>query len=276
MPMQPDFSVVIPTLHRNVQLAEAIDSVIGQTGASVEVFVVDDSPDGEARVVAERYSPAQVHYLRMPTGSGGCPALVRNVALPLTKGRFIHFLDDDDIVPEGLYEANLATFDSHPKVGVVFGMVAPFSADATAMARECRYFAAAAKRALFWSRLGPRWGFSMAMFASHTLLVCGAAMIRRECAIAAGGFDPEMPIVEDVEFYARCIRAFGVVYVDRVTLNYRIWESLMHREGVEPLVIQAYAMMRQKYRATYGAAELLALRIVARLADKLWLMRYNH
>jgi hypothetical protein len=44
-----------------------------------------------------------------------------------------------------------------------------------------------------------------------------------------GRFDPEMRLREDVDFHARAMRHFGVYFLDRVGLQYRIGSlSLMH------------------------------------------------
>ena len=46
--MSIEFSVVIPTFRRPSELIEAISSALRQRDASVEVFVIDDSPEGSA------------------------------------------------------------------------------------------------------------------------------------------------------------------------------------------------------------------------------------
>jgi hypothetical protein len=51
---------------------------------------------------------------------------VRNLGWPLTRGAFVHFLDDDDIVPGGHYAAVKAAFEQRSSVGLVFGRIEPF------------------------------------------------------------------------------------------------------------------------------------------------------
>ena len=48
-----DVTVIIPTFRRQKQLKEAIQSVIDEKGLKMEIFVVDDSPDGCARAVID-------------------------------------------------------------------------------------------------------------------------------------------------------------------------------------------------------------------------------
>src|ERR1700759_5612792 len=101
--MSVDFSVVIPTCRRIKELPEAIQSVLGQANVTVEVIVVDDCPDGSARQLVEGFHDPRITYLKNGEATGGIPSIVRNAGWPLASGRYVHFLDDDDIVPEGHY-----------------------------------------------------------------------------------------------------------------------------------------------------------------------------
>lgn len=262
--MKPDISVVIPTFRRPATLVEAIGSVIRQAGVSAEVIVVDDCPEGSAREAVAGFGDA-VRYLRMTVPSGGRPALVRNRGWPLARAELVHFLDDDDLVPEGHHAAALAAFAAAPSVGVVFGVVAPFAAAGADLSDETLYFARAAQRARLCSRLGPMLGFAAALFFRPTLLVCGAAIVRRACLPSLGGFDAALPIVEDVDFYARAIRRYGACFMETPALHYRIGPSLMHRPGQAAAISEAYRSMQARYRAEHGRVDYLALKSLSRL-----------
>ncbi|MDP4006128.1 glycosyltransferase family 2 protein [Methylobacterium sp. NEAU K] len=261
----PDISVVIPTCRRPAELAEALASVLRQEGVTVEVIVVDDDGAGSARAVVEAVADPRVSYRVNPQPSGGRPAAVRNFGLRSATGALIHFLDDDDIVPEDHYRAVKAVFADHPETSVVFGRIEPFGRDAAAVAAERAYFAAAHRRALRCRRFG-RLGFSAALVFRPTLLVCGAAVLRRACLPALGGFDAQLPLMEDVDFYARAIRRFGVRFIDRPALHYRIGPSLMHRPERAPVIDQSYAAMHRAYRARHGLIEFALLKLFARTA----------
>src|SRR5262245_43261401 len=109
-----DFSVVIPTFRRPGQLAEALNSVLRQREVTLEILVVDDCPEGSAKNIVEGLQDNRVCYLKNPCPTGGVPSVVRNLAWPVASGRFVHFLDDDDIVPEGYYMTVKAIFESQP------------------------------------------------------------------------------------------------------------------------------------------------------------------
>jgi glycosyltransferase involved in cell wall biosynthesis len=265
-----DVSVVIPTFRRPALLEEAIASVRAQAGVKVELIVVDDSPEGSAAATAGKFG-ASVRYLRNPQPTGGFPSVVRNLGWPLANGRFVHFLDDDDLVPEGHYADAIAAFDAHRGVGVVFGHGEPCGdAAETQMRHERVFFRGAARRAAICRRFGPRLGFAAGMIFNHTLLVCGAALIRRDCVERVGGFDPQIKLGEDVDFFGRAMREFGACFLDRPTLHYRIGSpSLMHAPALSELEIQQHRAgaqrMLAKYRDEHGRFEFYVMKGLSRL-----------
>jgi glycosyltransferase involved in cell wall biosynthesis len=265
--MPIDISVVIPTFRRPDQLRRTLDSVRAQRGVTTEVVVVDDCPDGSAAAtVGERGDPT-ITYVRNPRPTGGFPSIVRNIGWPMTTGRFIHFLDDDDLVPDGHYAATLQDFDRNPDAGLIFGRIEPFGTCPPAqLAHERAFFAAAARgiRADAKRLAAARVLFGPAM------LVCGAAITRRTAVARVGGFDPAMSLFEDTDFFCRVARDSGMHFTDRVTLRYRIGSpSLMHDPVPTPERIAAERegarQVRANYRRLYGTAEYLALRILARV-----------
>lgn len=256
--MSPDISVIIPTFRRPRELAEALRSVLAQKDVSVEIFVIDDCPDGSAAAAAAPFLAQGVAYLRNPAPSGGRPAQVRNFGWPLARGDLVHFLDDDDIVPSGHYAAAKRIMARNAAVGVVFGAIKPFGAGD--VAAEERYFGRAFQRARRFGRFGARFGLAAAMFFGPTLLVCSAAIIRRRCIADLGGFNPELPLVEDVDFYARAIRRFGAEVMNGVSIHYRIGPSLMHQPSRAKLISQSYTMIHSYYRATHSRLDYFALK----------------
>jgi N-acetylmuramoyl-L-alanine amidase len=89
--LPPVFSVVIPTRDRPDLLAEAVQSVLDQTVTGLEVLVVDD---GGALPIAP-FDDARVRVLQLEECRG--PAAARNLGIDAAVGRFLAFLDDDDL-----------------------------------------------------------------------------------------------------------------------------------------------------------------------------------
>ncbi len=269
MSSQPDISVVIPTFRRPAELAETIGSVLRQSGVEKEIIVVDDSPEGSAEPVVAGFPDQPITYLRMEPPSGGRPAKVRNRGWQKARGALVHFLDDDDRVAEGHYAA-AATIFRNSAIKVAFGRIEPFGPAEADVARETLYFHGATRRARRCGLLGATLGYSAAQFFRPALLVCSAGIIRRECLPVLGGFDEELPLVEDVDFYARAARRFGLHFMDHVALHYRIGPSLMHGPDREAPINASYRRMHARYRAEWGALDFYSLKLFSHLTAN-WL-----
>jgi GT2 family glycosyltransferase len=265
---------VIPTFRRTAELRECLASVLAQPEVTTEIFVIDDSPEGSARQVIERLDDARIAYVKNPQPTGGRPSVVRNLGWPGARGQFVHFLDDDDIVADGHYAAVRSAFASHPEVGQVYGKIEPFSSgEAAQLEHERRYFADAARKSLACARFGKRWAYVAMMLFDSALLVCSASIVRRECVRAVGGFDDEIRLMEDADFHVRVMREFGVLFLDRTAIRYRIGgPSLMHSPNPEPgqrqEEINGSLRMQAKYRIQRGSLEHYALALFARTVLK--------
>ena len=257
-------SVIIPTYHREVLLLEAIGSVLRQTGVTLQVIVVDDSGRGTAREAVASVGDGRVHYIARRESSGGRPALVRNEGASIARGRYLCFLDDDDLLEAGSLSALVAALDAAPTAGMAFGVIEPFGTDAAVLRLERSYFTKARRIA---QRLrGPRELSARLVFLS-TIIVNSACMARRTAFVASGGYDADIPICEDTELWARIVDATGYVFLDRSVVRYRTGApSLMHNLAVhdEKLDI-SYRRIQNKYRRAHGALNFLAMKCWARV-----------
>jgi glycosyltransferase involved in cell wall biosynthesis len=88
---QPLFSVIIPTYGRPEFLAEAVASVLAQTVDDFECIVVDDASPEPVTVVED----PRVRLIRKDENAGEPAA--RNTGMDHARGRYLAFLDDDDL-----------------------------------------------------------------------------------------------------------------------------------------------------------------------------------
>ena len=119
-------SVVIPTYSRNESLKRAIDSVLGQTYENLEIIVVDDNPkDSEWRtrsmqIMNDYKDESRITYILNEHNMGG--GLARNCGINCASGKYIAFLDDDDVYLPERIEKQLRVFEnsSNPKLALVY------------------------------------------------------------------------------------------------------------------------------------------------------------
>lgn len=90
-------SIITPAYRVESIIMETIESVMSQTYSRWEMLIADDcSPDGTSTVVAAAAErDPRIRLIRCQTNGG--PAAARNTALAQARGRWIAFLDSDDL-----------------------------------------------------------------------------------------------------------------------------------------------------------------------------------
>lgn len=115
----PAISVIIPVYNAEPFLAEAIESVLGQSVPPRQVIVVDDGSTDHSAAIARRYYP-HIQLEQQPNAGG---AAARNRGVALAQGEFLAFLDNDDYwAPEKL-AWQIDAFQRAPDLEAIFGQL---------------------------------------------------------------------------------------------------------------------------------------------------------
>ena len=118
----PLISTIIPCHNGERYLAEAIESVLGQTYRAIEAIVIDDgSTDGSGEVAQSFHGAIRYRY-QPHSGS----AAARNLGVELAQGAFFAFLDADDLWPEDKLRRQMAAFEADSSLGIVAGHAEQF------------------------------------------------------------------------------------------------------------------------------------------------------
>lgn len=88
-------SIISPTFNCGRFIAETIESVLAQSYRNWEMIIVDDCSTDDTKEVVSQFKDPRIKYYCLETNSGA--AVARNTALKLAKGRWIAFLDSDDL-----------------------------------------------------------------------------------------------------------------------------------------------------------------------------------
>lgn len=114
--VSPFFSVVIPVHNRLELLERAVTSVLGQTLLDYEITVVDDgSNDGKISEVVALWDP-RVKLIQQPHLG---VSHARNTGIAESEGKWIAFLDSDDVWKNSHLEELMALICSFPNAGMV-------------------------------------------------------------------------------------------------------------------------------------------------------------
>jgi glycosyltransferase involved in cell wall biosynthesis len=194
-------SVIIPVFNGALYLAAAVETVLSQTATPGEVIIVDDGSEDDTAEVAGRFCPP-VRYYRQTHGGA---AVARNRGADLARGRFLAFLDADDLWAERKLACQLDAFSRDPELDVVFGHVEQFYSPELdeAGARKIRRPAASLP------------GY-------HP----GAMLIRRAAFFRVGYFETRWDVGEFVDWYAKAVeRGLKSLMLPEVFLQRRLHET---------------------------------------------------
>ena len=102
----PSISVIIPLYNAEKYFGECLDSLLAQTFKNFEVIVVDDCSTDNSLAIAKSYLEkfgGRLKISRMYVNSGK-PSLPRNKGLAVSRGEYIYFMDNDDLITPTAFE----------------------------------------------------------------------------------------------------------------------------------------------------------------------------
>lgn len=113
----PTISVIIPVYNSERSIAATVESVLAQTYSDFEILVIDDESQDRSIEICQSYQDPRMRVIRQRNrGLAGA----RNTGIRHAQGRFLAFLDSDDLWhPEKLAQ-HLQHFQRDPAVGVSF------------------------------------------------------------------------------------------------------------------------------------------------------------
>lgn len=106
-------SVITPVYNCEKYIEDAIKSVLGQSYKNWEMILVDDLSTDKSCEIIERYikNDSRIKLVKLKKNSGA--AIARNTAMELAKGRFLAFLDGDDIWVSNKLELQIDLMKKH-------------------------------------------------------------------------------------------------------------------------------------------------------------------
>jgi glycosyltransferase involved in cell wall biosynthesis len=120
----PLVSIVVPFLNREKFLGETIESVEAQSCENWELILVDDGSTDNSRAIAEQWTakyPRKIflfeHEQRRTRGASAA----RNLGLRRARGKYVVFLDSDDVFLPDALESQLNNFRICPEADAVCG-----------------------------------------------------------------------------------------------------------------------------------------------------------
>ena len=97
--MKPLISIIVPVYNVEMYLAKCVDSILAQTYTNLEIFLVNDGSSDCCGKLCDEYAKEDKRIKVIHKKNGGLSD-ARNVAIDVTTGEFITFIDSDDYVTD--------------------------------------------------------------------------------------------------------------------------------------------------------------------------------
>ncbi|MCA1991909.1 MAG: glycosyltransferase family 2 protein [Coleofasciculus sp. S288] len=200
----PKVSVIIPAYNAMTYLPETLESVMAQTFTDFEVLIINDGSSDHIVEWASRLVEARVKLISQENqGSAGA----RNTGIAHSQGKYIAFLDADDLWEPTKLEKQVHCLDENPEVGLVNTWVV----NADEQGNPTNNVLTSNDEGDVWKQI-----------AVENLIFCGSApMVRRCCFETLGEFDQSLRSAEDWDMWIRIASRYSFAVVKESLVFYR-------------------------------------------------------
>ena len=215
----PLLSVLMPVFNSERFVAEAIESILNQTFKDFEFLILDDcSADKSLEIIKDfEKQDSRIKVFQNEKNLGVVES--RNKLINLSKGKYIAWLDSDDIALENRFEEEIKFLEEHPEIGLVGAY--PEIIDENG------------KKLGIWLFEPEPQKLKIELF-FHSPFLSSSVVIRRS-SLPSGFYDPAFPVAEDFDLYSKISEHYDVVNVPRFLVKYRINSNGLSKSNTEKM-----------------------------------------
>jgi glycosyltransferase involved in cell wall biosynthesis len=185
----PAFSIITPVFNAGVYLKRTVESALRQSYSDFELILIDDGSTDDAIEGVLRAPDPRIRVLRQ--ANQGAPSAC-NSGLKVARGPYIALLDQDDLWSAEKLARHFETFRQYPEVDLTFTWTAYIGERDQDLGLPVR-----------------RWRGKITfeeLLVDNAIGPTSSAVIRRGAIEKAGGFDPCLPYIYDLDLLLRILR----------------------------------------------------------------------
>ncbi len=197
---QPKVSVIIPYFNRPLWCKDAIKSVLAQSYRNFEIIVVDDGSD---KRLSETFDVGGYPMIRYERQDHLGVSFARNRGINLARGKYIAFLDDDDIFLPDKLLIQVEAMENFPEYAMSYSHALMMNEDGFLIA-------------------GKKWGGNVSgniypelLFIKNSFITVPTVMIRIGVLKEVGGFNVAMNVCEDLDLWRRIAKGRKILHIQK-------------------------------------------------------------
>ncbi len=231
----PAVSVIVPTYNRPDFLTKALESIAAQTYKNCEVIVVNDAGRDVSAIVNSFQGRLAITYLAHTENKG--LAASRNTGINAAIGKYIAYLDDDDIYYPDHIETLVGFLENNDY------KVAYTDAYRAYQEKENGEYVTR-KRDVSYS-----YDFEYDYILVNNFVPVLCVMHEKACLQETGIFDESLRALEDMDCWIRMSRKYKFAHIKRVTCEFT-WreDGTSITSGQRPEFLKAIQIIYDKYR----------------------------
>jgi glycosyltransferase involved in cell wall biosynthesis len=203
-------SILIPAFNERKWIASTLESAIGQTWPRKEIIVVDDGSTDDTLAIARRFASKGVAFV---TQEHQGAAAARNMALSVSQGDYIQWLDANDLLAADKIERQVLELDRCSSRMLLSSAWGRFM---------YRHYRAEFVPTGLWRDLSPvEW--LLCKVRDNVFMQTATWLVSRELTEAAGPWNTRLHVDDDGEYFRRVLLASdGVRFVPQSRVFYRM------------------------------------------------------
>ena len=189
--MEPLVSIIIPSFNYAQLIVETLESIIQQRYANWECIIVDDGSTDQTATVVNEFIAMHPGYpiLFHPVVNGGT-STAKNIGISLSKGKYLQFLDADDLLSADKLSIQVAIAE-RLNAGLVFSRADFFLDDVQGRILVQKY-----PEGFLATKTLEKFELFKRLIANNILTI-NSPLVKKELILAAGMFDPALKNNED-------------------------------------------------------------------------------
>lgn len=218
----PLVSVILPTYNCANFLTDSITSVLSQTYSSYEIIVVDDGSTDNTKEVLNPFMQ-RIKYICHHQNKGAPGA--RNTGIQSAQGKYIAFLDADDIwLPEKLH-ISIEYFNKYPDIGMVYSGYVNIDENGYLLNRNPR-------------KQLPSGNIFIQLFSEQNFIITPSVVVSKEVFKTTGLFDEQFFHCDDWDMWLRIAFHFKVIGINKPIVKCRHRPHSLRRNCTDDLRFQ--------------------------------------